>query len=1244
MNFRIFVEKKKEFNVEARELFEDLKENLFIKKLSNIRIVNIYDIFNIEKRELKNAKKIVFSEITVDNVYDEMDLSGKEWFAVEYLPGQYDQRADSALQCLNLISKKNRNAGVKSGKLIIFEGSISSEDIEKIKKYYINSIEMKEKDLSVLEENVETENKSEIEIYKGFTDYKKEELEKFLKNMELAMTFEDLEFIQNYFRETEKRDPTETEIKVLDTYWSDHCRHTTFETKINDIEFEAGKYKKLFQETFDKYIESRKYLFEKKEADRPITLMDLATIFGKEQRKRGKLDDMEVSDEINACSVFVDVEINGKNEKWLMQFKNETHNHPTEIEPFGGASTCIGGAIRDPLSGRTYVYQAMRISGSADPRENIEDTLPGKLPQKVITRGAAHGFSSYGNQIGLTTTHVTEVYDEGYKAKRLETGLVIGAAPIGNIRRDKPLKSDVIILLGGKTGRDGCGGATGSSKEHSHESFEKCSAEVQKGNAITERKIQRLFRNEAVTKLIKKCNDFGAGGVSVAIGELADGLEIDLDKVPVKYTGLNGTELAISESQERMAVVVTRKDAEKFISLAEEENLEATVVARVTDKNRLVMTWKNKKIVDISRKFLNTNGALAETEIFVKMPDKKVPLIREVNGKNFREKFINNIKTLNTCSQKGLAEMFDSTIGASTVLMPYGGRYQLTPADVSVQKFPVQDGITNTASMAAHGYNPEISKWSPFHGALYAVIESVSKITAAGGDYKKIRFTFQEYFERLGKNKEKWGKPFSALLGAYYAQKEFMLPSIGGKDSMSGTFNDLNVPPTLISFAVNTVNAEHVISPEFKAAGNNIYLIRHGIDDSFMPDIQEIMENYDYIHKNILEGNIISAMALKQGGIGEAAAKMCFGNKIGAEINIEEEEFFRLNYGAVIVESETELENKNAVLIGKTISSEEMRVNGEVIELSELIENWESVLEMIFPSKLHIKTESLKEFPVKNNILKEGTAAKIKHAKPRAGILVFPGNNCEYDTVKVFENNGAVADTVIFNNMSQSNIEDSINRIIHQISNSQILVLPGGFSAGDEPDGSAKFIAAVLRNKGVSKAIEKFLKRDGLILGICNGFQALIKSGLLPYGKITELEENSPTLTYNSIGRHVSKIVPTKIVSNRSPWLSGMNVGDIHKIAMSHGEGRLIVDSETAEKLFENGQVITQYVDINGNPTMDSVYNPNNSDYAIEGLISENGRILGKMGHSERTGTNLYKNIKGNKDQNIFINGIKYFK
>ncbi|MCP1222777.1 phosphoribosylformylglycinamidine synthase [Sebaldella sp. S0638] len=1244
MNFRIFVEKKKEFNVEARELFEDLQENLSVKNLKNIRIVNIYDIFNIEKRELKNAKKIVFSEITVDNVYDEMELSEKKWFAVEYLPGQYDQRADSAIQCLNLISKKNRNAVVKSGKLLIFDGNVNSETIEKIKKYYINSIEMREKDLEILEENTETENKEDIEIYNGFINYKKDELEKFLKKMELAMTFEDLEFVQQYFKETEKRDPTETEIKVLDTYWSDHCRHTTFETRIKDIKFETGKYKKLFQETFDKYMESRRYLFEKKEAERPITLMDMATIFGKEQRKKGYLDDMEVSDEINACSVFVDVEINGKNEKWLMQFKNETHNHPTEIEPFGGASTCIGGAIRDPLSGRTYVYQAMRISGSADPRESIEDTLSGKLPQKVITRGAAHGFSSYGNQIGLTTTHVTEVYDEGYKAKRLETGLVIGAASIGNIRRDKPLKSDVIILLGGKTGRDGCGGATGSSKEHSHDSFEKCSAEVQKGNAITERKIQRLFRNETVTKLIKKCNDFGAGGVSVAIGELADGLEIDLDKVPVKYIGLDGTELAISESQERMAVVVARKDAEKFISLAKEENLEATIVARVTDKNRLVMTWKNKRIVDISRKFLNTNGALAETEVLVKTPDKKIPLAREAEGKTFREKFINNIKTLNTCSQKGLSEMFDSTIGASTVLMPYGGRYQLTPADVSVQKFPVQDGITNTASMAAHGYNQDISKWSPFHGALYAVIESVSKIAAAGGDYKKIRFTFQEYFERLGKDKEKWGKPFSALLGALYAQKEFELPSIGGKDSMSGTFNELNVPPTLISFAVNTVNAEHVISSEFKAAGNNIYLIKHSVDDTFIPDIQEIKENYNYVHKNILEGNIISAMALKQGGIGEAAAKMCFGNKIGAEINIKEDEFFKLNYGAMIVESETELNNKNAVLIGKTISSEKMRVNGETIELSELIENWESVLEMIFPSKLHMKTESIKEFAVKNNIYIEGTAAKVKFAKPRAGILVFPGNNCEYDTVRVLENNGAVANTVIFNNMSQSDIEDSINRIIHQITNSQILVLPGGFSSGDEPDGSAKFIAAVLRNKGIAKAIEKFLKRDGLILGICNGFQALIKSGLLPYGKITELEEDSSTLTYNSIGRHVSKIVPTKIVSNRSPWLSGMSVGDIHKIAMSHGEGRLIVDSATAEKLFKNGQVITQYVDLNGNPTMDSMYNPNNSDYAIEGLISENGRILGKMGHSERMGTNLYKNIKGNKEQNIFINGIKYFK
>lgn len=1245
MDFRIFVEKKKEYNVEAAQLLVDLKENLRMKDIEDIRIINIYDIFNIEKREIKNAKKIVFSEITVDNIYDEINLEGKNWFAVEYLPGQYDQRADSAVQCLNLISKKNKNASVKSGKLLILNGALKKEDIEKIKKYYINFIEMKEKNLDVLEENIETENKSEISIYNGFINYKETEMKEFLKKLELAMTLEDLMFIQKYFKESEERNPTETEIKVLDTYWSDHCRHTTFETKIENITFQKGEYRKLFQKTYDNYLESREYLYEKSESERPITLMDMATIFGKEQRKKGLLDDMEVSDEINACSVFVDVEINGKIEKWLMQFKNETHNHPTEIEPFGGASTCIGGAIRDPLSGRTYVYQAMRVSGSASPLEKIEDTIKGKLPQKVITKGAAHGFSSYGNQIGLTTTHVAEIYDEGYKAKRMEAGLVIGAAPIENIRREKPVKGDVIILLGGKTGRDGCGGATGSSKEHSDSSFEKCSAEVQKGNAITERKIQRLFRNEEVTRLIKKCNDFGAGGVSVAIGELADGLEIELDKVPVKYTGLDGTELAISESQERMAVVVSKKDSDRFIELSNMENLEATVVAKVTNKNRLVMIWKNNKIVDISRKFLDTNGALTKTNVTVNSPDKKNPIENpSITGKTLQEKLINSISSLNICSQKGLVEMFDSTIGASTIFIPFGGRYQMTPSDVSVQKFPVLNGTTNTASMAAYGYNPEISKWSPFHGAVYAVLESVSKIVAAGGDYKKIRFTFQEYFERLGKDEKKWGKPFSALLGALYAQKEFCLPSIGGKDSMSGTFNDLNVPPTLISFAVNTGDASKLISNEFKAVNSYIYLVNYSVNKEQMPDFQEIKENYDYVHKNILEENIISAMALKQGGLAEALSKMSFGNKIGFDIKTEEKEFFNLKYGALIIESETELSRENLVFLGKTTAEKTMKINNAVIDIDTIIENWEKTLEPVFPTKVN-KVSKIKEFKLKENLEVdfEIKGSKIKYARPRVSLLVFPGNNCEYDTAKVFENSGAIVNTIIFNNMTQSDIENSINRIIHEISNSQILVLPGGFSAGDEPDGSAKFIAAVLRNKGVRKAIEKFLKRDGLILGICNGFQALIKSGLLPYGKITELEEKTPTLTYNSIGRHVSKMVSTKIISNKSPWLTGINKGDIHKIAVSHGEGRLIVNEKFAKKLFENGQIITQYVDLNQRPSMDSFYNPNNSDYAIEGMISENGKILGKMGHSERMGENLYKNIKGNKEQNIFINGVKYF-
>ncbi len=1244
MNFRLFVEKKEKYNVEASNLLEDLKENLNLKTLENISIINIYDIFNIEKRDLGNAKNIVFSEITVDNVWEEMDLKGEKWFAVEYLPGQYDQRADSAVQCLNLLSKKNRNVSVKSGKLVILNGNLSNEEIIKIKKYYINEIEMKEKYLDVLEENIETENKEDIKIYNGFIDYNSKELEGFRENLDLAMSKKDLSFIQEYFRDEEGRDPSETEIKVLDTYWSDHCRHTTFETKIEDIQFEKGKYEKLFQETFDEYIESRKYLFGEKEADRPMTLMDIATIFGKERRKKGLLDDMEVSEEINACSVFVDVDINGKIEKWLMQFKNETHNHPTEIEPFGGASTCIGGAIRDPLSGRTYVYQGMRVSGSGNPLEKIEDTLTGKLPQKVITTKAAHGFSSYGNQIGMTTSHVSEIYDDGYKAKRMEVGLVIGAAPAENIRREKPVKSDLVILLGGKTGRDGCGGATGSSKEHSHDSFEKSSAEVQKGNAITERKIQRLFRNKEVTKLIKKCNDFGAGGVSVAIGELADGLEINLDNVPVKYIGLSGTELAISESQERMAVVISRKDSEKFMELADEENLEATIVARVTDKNRLVMKWRNKKIVNISRSFLNTNGAAASTKAVILNPVKENPIEnKKIEGKTLKEKFLNNISLLNVCSQKGLVEMFDSTIGASTVLMPYGGRYQMTPSDISVQKFPVQNGITDTASAAAYGYNSEIAKWSPFHGAVYAVIESVSKIVASGGNYTDIKFTFQEYFESLGNDEKKWGKPLSALLGALHAQKNFAIPAIGGKDSMSGTFNELNVPPTLISFAVSTMKASKVISSEFKAKGNKIYLIKHKIDSEQMPDFSDIKQNYQEIHKNILEENIVSAMALKYGGIAEAITKMSFGNKIGAKIDFDEKELFKFNYGAIIVEATKELNCVNAVLLGETISEEEIHVNGVKISLDELAEKWNSKLEPVFPTKLHKKIEIIKEFPDKNKVLTEIKKSKISYAKPRATILVFPGINCEYDTERVFNNYGAVAETIIFNNLTQRNIEESMNKIIIAINNSQILMLPGGFSSGDEPDGSAKFIAAVLRNKNVSKAIEKFLRRDGLILGICNGFQALIKSGLLPYGKVTKLAEKSPTLTHNSIGRHVSKIVSTKIISNKSPWLDGMNIGDIHQIAMSHGEGRLVIDEKLAQKMFENGQVITQYVDLNGNPTMDSQYNPNDSDYAIEGLIAENGRILGKMGHSERMGANLYKNIIGNKEENIFKNGIRYF-
>ena len=1262
MNYRIFVEKKEDFRVEAQNLMNDLRENVGIESLDFLRILNIYDVFNLSKEELEKMEKIVFSEVNVDKVYNSLEevfaaVENKEniHFAVEFIPGQYDQRADSAVQCIDLLAD-NENFNVKSGKLIVLYGNITPEELAKIKKYYINEVEMREKNLNILEENPEQENTEKVPVYENFINKTSEEIADMRNNLELAMTANDLLFIQEYFKNEEKRNPTETEIRVLDTYWSDHCRHTTFETIIDDVKIENEEYRDIIEKTLGEYVKSREYVHGEKLDKKPMTLMDLATVFGKEQRKRGELPDLEVSDEINACSIYIDVPVKGKTEKWILQFKNETHNHPTEIEPFGGASTCIGGAIRDPLSGRTFVYQAVRISGSGDPTEKLNDTLKGKLPQRVITQKAAHGYSSYGNQIGLATTYVNEIYDEGYKAKRLELGLVVGAAPAENIIREKPEKGDVIILLGGRTGRDGIGGATGSSKEHTTESSEKCSAEVQKGNAVTERKIQRLFRNKEVTQLIKKCNDFGAGGVSVAIGELADGLEINLDKVRVKYVGLTGTELAISESQERMAVVVANENVGKFIKLAEEENLEAYKVAEVNDTGRLVMKYRNEVIADISREFLNTNGAKSNINIEIEKTE-KLNLERKVDGADFKERFINNLKDLNVCSQRGLMETFDSSIGSTTVLMPYGGKYQLTPADVSVQKVSVENAETDVASMVGYGYNPFVAKQSTFHGGAYAVIESIAKVVAAGGNYKNIRFTFQEYFERLGKDSKKWGRPLSALLGAFHIQKEFGLPSIGGKDSMSGTFNDISVPPTLVSFAVSMTTAENVISPEFKKAGNNIYLVRTAYDENDLPDLKELKKNFDFITENIKNKKIVSAAAIKNGGLSEAVAKMAFGNKLGADIKsdgiIGENEWFKSEYGTFIVETAEKFDYENAVLIGNVISEGKIVIDSKVeINLDELIEEWEKPLEKIFPTRKEIENCHLlphcngTKYKKIELVERENVISSFSNsiAKPRVFIPVFPGTNCEYDLERAFNREGGIAKIGVFNNLTHENILNSIDGFVKEIENSQILMLPGGFSAGDEPDGSAKFMVAVLKNGRVKEAIDKLLKRDGLILGICNGFQALIKSGLLPYGEVRELNEDSPTLTFNNINKHMSKIVMTKIISNNSPWLMGMNEGDIHAIPMSHGEGRVVITEEEYKKLYKNNQIATKYVDFEGNPSMDSQFNPNGSYYAIEGMLAHKGRIFGKMAHSERTGKNLYKNIYGNKDQNIFKNGVKFFK
>lgn len=1232
--YRVFVEKKEIYATEAKSLCHDLNDNLYLS-LTNVRTINVYDVFNVNEEELETAKQNVLSETVTDNVSLVLDLKDQTYFAVEYLPGQYDQRADSAIQCIRLLTG-NDEVRVKSGKIIILDGVTSADELQKIKNYYINPIEMREKNLEdplALDESVEIE---EVKTFIGFIDYQDEQLSEFLHTHGMAMSLEDIKLIQSYFQKEERRNPTETELKVLDTYWSDHCRHTTFETLIENVKFESGRFQEILQKTFEDYYSMRERVHHNK---KPLTLMDMATIAMKEQRKLGLLNDLEVSDEINACSIYIDVDVDGVNEPWLLMFKNETHNHPTEIEPFGGASTCIGGAIRDPLSGRSYVYQAMRISGGANILESVEETMEGKLPQKIISKRSADGNSSYGNQIGLPTSFVREIYHDGYKAKHMEVGAVVGAVKVSDVRREKPIPGDIIILLGGQTGRDGVGGATGSSKAHTEDSIQTASSEVQKGNAPTERKIQRLFRNGEVTRLIKKCNDFGAGGVAVAIGELADGLDINLDAVPVKYSGLNGTELAISESQERMAVLVAKEDVETFIKHAQHENLEATIVAEVTDINRLVMNWNGRQIVNLSRTFLDTNGARQTTDVLVSSDLKGNPFVSNVAGKNIKEKFLNNLKQSNVASQQGMVEMFDSTIGATTVLMPYGGKYQLTETEGSVHKIPLRHGITNTVSMLTYGYNPNVTSWSPFHGAAYAVVESMAKIVALGGKWQGIRFSFQEYFRRLGKNPANWGQPFAALLGAIYVQKGFALPAIGGKDSMSGSFEDLHVPPTLISFAVQTEKANKVLSPEFKAPENYIYLIKHEPTADLMPNIDQLKQNFDFIYDMVTIGYVKSAFTVKQGGIAEALAKMSFGNKIGANIKTGYD-VFNLEIGSIIVESDRPLLFDHAHLLGKTTSEPLIVINQEAITIEESLAAWQGTFENLYPVSAEVEVKEIPTINYQNTIIKTTSL----DATPQVFLPVFPGTNCEYDSARAFEQAGAKSIIDVFCNQNHQDIEASIERMVKYINESQILMLSGGFSAGDEPDGSGKFITSVLMNEKIRESIEGLLERDGLILGICNGFQALIKSGLLPYGKFGMLTEDSPTLVKNNINRHMSKIIQTRIASNKSPWLSGAKVGDIHNVAISHGEGKFVANDAMIKQLIENGQVATQYVDELGQPTMNGIYNPNGSIVAIEGITSPDGRILGKMGHSERKGSQIFKNVPGDYNQLIFQSGVKYFK
>jgi len=1248
---RVFVEKRAGFDVEAKKTLNDIKNNLEIYGLLNLRLLNRYDFSDVEDNEMARVVNLILSEPQVDDVFFEsINLEKDESeIIVEYLPGQFDQRADSAAQCIQILLLKEKPK-IASAKVFVLKGNLSESEIKKIKKYLINTVDSREASpLKPLTLKREIKTPSDVEVLNNFTKKNEDELAQFIIDNGLAMSKEDILFCQKYFKEEEKREPTITEIKMLDTYWSDHCRHTTFETIIDSVEFEFSTFTEPVEKAYKTYLDSKKYVYGNKKKE--TSLMNIATMSMKEMRKKGFLDDLEISSEINACSIERDVIIDGKKEKWLIMFKNETHNHPTEIEPFGGAATCLGGAIRDPLSGRAFVYQAMRVTGSGDPTVKISETLDGKLPQKKITGEAAQGYSSYGNQIGLATGLVSEIYDEGYKAKRMEVGAVIGAAPKENVRREEPAVGDIIILVGGKTGRDGIGGATGSSKEHTEESVKKAGAEVQKGNAPEERKLQRLFRDKRVTSLIKKSNDFGAGGVSVAIGELADGLIINLDAVPKKYEGLDGTELAISESQERMAVVIDKQDVEKFIKFSEAENLIAVKIAEVTDNNRLVMTWKGKKIVDINRDFLNTNGVKQTNAVLVSAPEMQDNYFknneREIN--NIEEELLKRLGSLSYASQRGLIEQFDSSIGAATVFMPFGGKYQGTPTETMTAKIPVLKGSTKTCTLMSHGFNPKISKWSPFHGAVYSVIEAVSKIIATGGNYSNIRTSLQEYFEKIGKDKIKWGKPFSALLGAYYALTKLKIAAIGGKDSMSGSFMDLNVPPTLITFAVNTASVNDVISPELKDEENLLVFIKANRDKYELPEFESLMKAYDEITEGIKSKKIISAHSVGEGGVALSLAKMSFGNRIGVRFNEEVKKvcLFAPHYGSIILEIKKDTELKeifkesNYKIIGRTIAEPYLIIGNEKVELKSLEKEWTKPLESVFPTDVKTKTKIIASSIYNNKIKK---TSKTKNIKPRIIIPVFPGTNCEYDTASAFTRAGGIAETFVFKNQNSKDIKDSVQELKNKIANSQIIAIPGGFSAGDEPDGSGKFIAAVFHNPEIKDAVMNLLeKRDGLIIGICNGFQALIKLGLVPFGKIITPEKNAPTLAMNEIGRHISTIARVKVVSTLSPWFNGVSAGDIFSIPVSHGEGRFIADTKIIEELQKNGQIASQYVDLEGKPSMDIKYNPNGSYNAIEAITSPDGRVLGKMGHSERVGTDILKNICGNKDQKIFESGIKYF-